>query len=50
MGDFRDNSQDSRIWGLIDKEQIIGKSILIWMSWDQNNKDIRWERVGKKIV
>lgn len=49
MGDFRDNSQDSRIWGIINKNQIIGKAILIWMSWDNNHYDIRWERIGKYI-
>ena len=50
MGDFRDNSQDSRIWGLVDRKCIIGKAILIWMSWDKINKDIRWDRIGKKII
>ena len=50
MGDFRDNSQDSRIWGLVRREQIIGKAIIIWMSWDNNVRDIRWERLGKKII
>jgi len=49
LGDFRDNSQDSRVWGLVHKKDILGKAILIWMSWDQNNKDIRWNRIGKKI-
>jgi len=50
MGDFRDNSQDSRIWGLVDKKFIIGKAFLIWMSWDNNSQDIRWERIGKDII
>jgi signal peptidase I len=50
MGDFRDNSQDSRIWGLVSKDQIIGKAVLIWMSWDNNNSDIRWNRIGKSIL
>ena len=40
LGDFRDNSQDSRIWGVINNDRIIGKAILIWMSWDNNNYDI----------
>jgi len=49
MGDFRDNSQDSRVWGLVDRKDIIGKVEIIWMSWDYTNKDVRWNRLGKKI-
>ncbi len=49
MGDNRDASEDSRFWGFVPEELILGKASRIWMSWDMLNKDIRWKRVGSKI-
>jgi signal peptidase I len=34
MGDNRDNSADSRYWGLVPRENIIGKPTMIWWSYD----------------
>lgn len=49
VGDNRDNSEDSRTWGLVNKKNIIGKAILIWVSFDTENKTLRTERIIKNI-
>jgi signal peptidase I len=43
MGDNRHNSQDSRYWGFVPFDHVVGKPVFVWMSWDQNGKP-RWER------
>jgi len=49
MGDNRDNSDDSRDWGFVPDQNLIGKAFGIWMSWDSKNTNIRWQRIGKAI-
>ncbi len=48
LGDNRDNSRDSRFWGTVPDELLIGRAFLIWMSWDWGN-GIKWNRVGDSI-
>ena len=49
MGDNRSNSQDARMWGYVPFNHVVGKPVLVWMSWDSNAKGIvnkiRWERL-----
>ena len=48
-GDKAMNSQDSRYWGLLPEEFIVGKATFIWKSKDLSTGDIRWDRVWKRI-
>jgi signal peptidase I len=49
MGDNRDQSYDSRYWGYVPKENIEGKVLKIYWSWDTVNRRVRWNRIGKAI-
>jgi len=49
LGDHRDNSSDSRVWGFVPHENIVGKAGLIYFSWDTANNNVRWPRIGKII-
>ena len=52
MGDNRHNSLDSRYWGFVPEDHIVGKALFIWMSWDKNAKGInkiRWNRLFNAI-
>ena len=52
MGDNRHNSADSRFWGFVPEDHIVGKALFIWMSWDRNAKGIhkiRWNRLFDSV-
>jgi signal peptidase I, bacterial type len=48
-GDWARDSQDSRYWGLLPEDHIIGKAVMVWQSRDINTGKRKWERAFKKI-
>ena len=52
MGDNRHNSLDSRYWGFVPEDHIVGKPAMVWLSIDGNKKfpkNIRWRRFFKFV-
>jgi signal peptidase I len=49
MGDNRDSSVDSRVWGFVPRDHIVGKAILIYFSWDAEAGKPRFDRLLRTV-
>lgn len=49
MGDHRDNSYDSRYFGAVPREDILGKVAQVYFAFDPSGKNIDWHRIGAKV-
>ncbi len=49
MGDNRDESLDSRFWGFVDLKDVEGKAFIIYWSWNREEHNLRWQRLGNLL-
>lgn len=49
LGDNRDRSLDSRFWGFVPLEDVRGKAFIIYWSWNSQETNVRWSRIGHLI-
>jgi signal peptidase I len=53
MGDNRHNSADSRFWGFVPEDHVVGKAVFVWLSLDKNKSlfggKIRWNKLFRTI-
>jgi signal peptidase I len=49
LGDNRDRSLDSRVWGFVPLGELRGKAFIIYWSWNSQETNVRWNRIGHLI-
>jgi signal peptidase I len=47
MGDNRDQSYDSRFFGFVELKDVMGKAMIIYWSWNSEETNVRWSRIGR---
>ncbi len=50
LGDNRDNSNDSRFWGFVPEDYLVGKAFMIWLNWDIQGGVFDTSRIGERIM
>ena len=49
LGDNRDDSADSRTWGFVPADHVIGRAVAVYFSWDERAGRPRWSRIGRGV-
>ena len=56
LGDNRDDSLDGRIWGLLERDRVLGRAAAIYFSYDRESfrpfawiTEVRWDRIGNRV-
>jgi signal peptidase I len=49
LGDNRDNSRDSRYWGFVKQDNLLGRARVLYWSVEPVTERVRWERIGRRL-
>jgi signal peptidase I len=49
LGDNRDNSRDSRFWGFLRQDDLLGRVVMVYWSFDSTSGQVRFDRIGHRL-
>ena len=49
LGDNRDNSRDSRFWGFLRQDALLGRVVMVYWSFDSTVGQVRFDRIGHRL-